>query len=348
VLAALALAGPAEAKPRSSFIGMTADDVFVGDAAYRSANLSAMASLGVGAIRQTFDWSTIERRRRHYDFSYYDAYVAKAAAYGIRIIPVLFNPPRFLRPQRGRAACAPRRMATFARFAKALVRRYGHSGKLWKKNRAVPKLPITAYQVWNEPNLEIYWCNRRPSPRAYVGMLRRVGGAIKRADRRAHVLTAGIAPSKLKSAMPIERYIAGMYRAGARRYFDSLGINSYATNRGQLRGLLRSTRRLMNRHGDRRGTIWITELGWGDTGPKHRLIVGPEGQARMIKQAFVLIRKLRRPLKISGVVYYRWRDVPAYAPQYKDQWGLHTGLLDINGGSKPALDAFRDVLSELP
>jgi hypothetical protein len=341
----LALAGPAQAKARSSFVGMTADDVFAGDDAYRSANLGAMASIGIGAIRQTFDWSTIERRRGHFDFAYYDAYVAKAAASRIRILPVLFNPPRFMRPTRGRAACPPRRMRTFARFAKAVVRRYGRRGTLWEARRDVPKLPITAYQVWNEPNLRIYWCNRRPSPAAYVRMLRRVGGAIRSVDRKAHVLTAGIAPSKLKSAMPIERYIAGMYRAGAARSFDSLAINSYATSRGQLRGLLRSGRRLMNRHGDRRGKIWITELGWGDVGPKHRLIVGPARQAQMIRQAFGLIMKLRRPLKLSGVVYYRWRDVPAYPPEYDDQWGLHTGLLDINGGSKPALDAFRDALS---
>ena len=344
-VAALILAGPVQAKTRSSFVGLSADDVFAGDDAYRSANLGVMGSLGVGAIRQTFDWSTVERRRGHYDFSYHDAFVAKAAAYGIRVMPVLFNPPGFRRPHRGRAACPPRRMATFARFAKAVVHRYGRRGTLWKARRDVPKLPITAYQIWNEPSLRIYWCNRKPSPRAYVGMLRRVGHAIKRVDRKAHIITAGMPPSKLKTAMPMERYIAGLYRAGGARHFDSLAINSYATGRGQLRGLLRSVRRLMNRRGDRRGKIWITELGWGDVGPKHRLIVGAEGQARRIRQAFSLIRKLRRPLKLSGVVYYRWRDVPAYPPQYKDQWGLHTGLLNINGGPKPALDAFRDAIS---
>ena len=29
-----------------------------------------------------------------------------------------------------------------------------------------------------------------------------------------------------------------------------------------------------------------------------------------------------------------------YAPNFSDLWGLHTGLLDINGQPKPALDAF--------
>jgi polysaccharide biosynthesis protein PslG len=326
---------------------MAADDVFAGDDGYRTANLSAMAGLGVGMIRQTFDWTYMEPRRGRFDFSYHDAFVAKAASYGIRVMPVLFNPPAFRRPTRGRAACPPRKMGTFAKFAKKVVRRYGRKGTLWRARRDVPKLPITAYQVWNEPSLKIYWCNRRPSARRYVGMLRSVSRAIKSVDRRAHILSAGIPPSKLKSAVPIERYLAAMYRAGAARHFDSLAINSYAKDRGQLRSLLRMVRRLMNRHGDRRGKIWITELGWGDVGPKHRLIVGAEGQARRIRQAFALIRKVRRPLKLSGVVYYRWRDVPAYPPQYKDQWGLHTGLLDINGGAKPAFEAFKDAISRL-
>jgi polysaccharide biosynthesis protein PslG len=347
-LVALALAAPADAKIPRGFVGISADDVFAGDDNYRTVNLSAMKAIGIQTIRQTFDWSTIERSRGVYDFSYHDAYVAKASAHGLRILPVLFNPPAFHRPTRGRAACPPRRMASFARFAKAVVRRYGRRGTLWKQRRDVPKNAITAYQIWNEPSLKIYWCNRRPNARRYVAMLRRVGRAIKRVDRRAHILTAGIPPSKLKTAVPIERYIARMYRAGARRHFDSLAINSYAKDRAQLRGLLRSMRGLMNRRGDRRGAIWITELGWGDAGPEHRLNVGPEGQARRIAQAFALIRKLRRPLRLSGVVYFRWRDVPPYPPNYDDQWGLHTGLIDINGGVKRAFDAFKDGVSALP
>src|SRR5918999_235121 len=102
-------AGAAAAKAPRGFVGVTAEDVFAGDAAYRTANLRAQAALGIQTIRQTFDWSTIERRRGRYDFSYHDDYVAQAAAHGVRILPVLFNPPRFHRRSRGRAACPPRR-----------------------------------------------------------------------------------------------------------------------------------------------------------------------------------------------------------------------------------------------
>lgn len=341
------LAAPAHARVPRGFVGITADDVFAGNDNHRTANLSAMAAIGIQTIHQTFDWSTIERSPGVYDFSYHDAYVAKASAHGLRVMPVLFNPPGFYRPTRGRGACPPRDMATFARFAQAVVRRYGPRGTLWSEHPRVPRNPITAYQIWNEPSLPIYWCNRRPDARRYVAMLRAVGGAIKRADHRAQIVTAGLSASKLESAVPIERYLAQMYRAGARRYFDSLGIDAYAEDAGQFRGLLQSIRGVMDRHGDRRGRIWITEFGWGDHGPPHRFIVGAAGQAHRITQAFDVIRRLRHRLRLSGAVYYSWRDAPGYPPLYQDMWGLHTGLLNINGGFKPAFYAFKNGVARL-
>jgi hypothetical protein len=347
-LAALALAAPADAKLGRGFVGMTADDVFAGDDNYRTTNLSAMAAVGVRTLRQTFDWGMIERTPGVYDLSYHDDFVAKASAHGIRILPVLFNPPAFHRPTRGAAACPPYQLDSFERFAIAVAQRYGRNGTLWAERPEVPKNPITAYQVWNEPSLRSYWCNRKPSARRYVAMLREVGRAIKSVDRRAQIVTAAIPSSKLRSAVRLERYVGQMYRARARRHFDSLALNPYAKNRVELRRLLRSIRRVMNRNRDRRKPIWITELGWADAGPRHRFNVGPVGQARRIAQAFALIRKLHRPLRLNGVVYYRWRDAPRYPPTFRDQWGLHTGLIDIDGGFKRAFEAFRTAVARLP
>ena len=345
-LAFLALPGGAAAKAPRGFVGVTSEDVFAGDPAYRTANLRAQAALGIQTIRQTFDWSTIERRRGRYDFRFHDDYVAAAAAEGIRILPVLFNPPRFYRKTRGRATCPPRSTAPFVRFAKKLAKRYGPRGKLWRKRPEVWKTPITAWQIWNEPNLGIYWCNR-PNARSYVSMLRKVGRGIKKVNRGATIVTAGLPPSKLSSAVPIDRYIKQMYRAGARRAFDSMAINSYAKNRGELRRLMGSIRKLMNRRGDRRASIWITELGWAAAGPEHRFNVGPEGQAQRIASSFKVITKMRKRWRLRGVVYYSWRDSKPYPPLYKDQWGLHTGLLDLGGGGKPALEAFKNAVGRL-
>jgi hypothetical protein len=344
--ACLVAASPAAARVPSGFVGVTSDDVFAGADDYRTANLSNQAAIGVQTIRQTFDWSTIERQPGAYDLSYHDRYVAKAAAHGIRILPVLFNPPNFRGPSRKRATCAPRSNSDFARFAQVLVRRYGPNGSLWRERPDVPRKPIEAWQIWNEPNLRQYWCGR-PNAKRYVAMQRVVGRAIKQVDRRAQILTAGLPASRISGAIPLERYLRSMYRAGARRTFDSLAINPYAKDHRQMRKLLRSIRRLMNRNGDRRGTIWITELGWGDKGPKSRFIVGSSGQAKRIRKSFDVIRRDRRRLRLRGVVYYSWRDSQPYPPQYKNLWGLHTGLLRLNGEFKPAYHAFKNAVGRL-
>jgi hypothetical protein len=233
-----------------------------------------------------------------------------------------------------------------ARFAAALVQRYGPRGSLWRERPGLPKLPIRSWQIWNEPLLPIYW-GGRPSARRYAAMLKVVGRAIKRSDRRAEIVTAGLPPSKLRGAIRLERFVKQLYRAKGKRYFDTLAINAYAKDRRELAKLLRTVRKLMNRAHDRKARIWITELGWGDSGPPHRFVVGSSGQAQRISSCFSTIRKLRRKLRLRGFVYYSWRDGRPYPPLYQDQWGLHTGLLDLNGRPKPALTAFRSAVARL-
>jgi polysaccharide biosynthesis protein PslG len=347
-LACLGLAPSAGAALPKGFVGLSSEDVFAGDAGYRASNLANQSSLGVRLLRQTFDWSAIETSRGRYDLSYYDAYVAAAADHGIRILPTLFNPPGFhLGRRHPRATCPPRSNAPFAAFAKVLVRRYGPKGTLWRQRPSVRKLPVTAWQIWNEPNLPMfYWCGKA-NARQYVAMLRTVGKAIKKVDRRAEIVTAGLPPSKLSGAVPLTRFIGQMYRAGGKRAFDSLAINSYATDQRELGRLLSSIRALMNSRGDRGGRIWITELGWGDKGLRHRFIVGAKGQASRITKSFALIRKQRRRLRLRGVVYFSWRDQRPYPPRFENLWGLHTGLLRIDGAPKPAYFAFKRAVRRL-
>jgi hypothetical protein len=348
IIALLALAPPAAARLPTGFVGITSEDVFANDENYRTSNLGGQASIGVQLLRQTFNWSEIETSPGVYDLSYHDAYVLKAAAHGIRVLPIVFNAPAFHEQAggSGNTACPPSNLGTMASFAQVLVRRYGPSGTLWSDNPGVPRKPITAWQIWNEPNLGVYWCNRA-SARAYVQMLKVVGRAIEAVDRSAEIVTAGLPPSKLSTAVPLARYIAQMYRARAKRYFDTLAINSYATNTRELSRLLDSIRRQMNRRRDSRAKIWITELGWGDSGPRHRFVVGASRQASLITSSYRYIRRNRRRLGLRGVVYFSWRDAPPYPPDYKDLWGLHTGLLDIDGRPKLAYYSFKKAVGRL-
>jgi Beta-galactosidase len=343
----VALTATASARTPRDFVGVSADDLFGSSPDYQTQTLQSMNGAGVGLIRQVFDWKYIERSPGAYDFSAYDAYVARLAQHGITVLPVLMNAPDFHAPVLGHGYAPPYDNASMARFAQALVGRYGPNGSLWSERPDVPKVPIRSWQVWNEPNLGVYWGKKRPNPRKYVAMLKTVGKAIKASDRGAEIVTAGIAPSKLSSAMPYLKFTKGMYKAGAKKYFDSFALNSYAKNEGELAKLLGSIRDTMNKSGDRKGKIWISELGWATAGPRHRFNVGARKQAALIRKSLKLIKKVQRSYRIRGLVYYAWRDLHPYAPNYDDLWGLHTGLVDVNGVPKPGFNAFGQGIRRL-
>ena len=348
-MAALVAAAPAHGDWRD-FLGLSSEDSFHGTTSYRSRTFAQERAAGVELIRQNFDWAAIERSPGRYWFVEYDRFVAAAARRRLRLLPVLYHPPQFRSsaPAYGaeRGEYPPNDFAAMGAFAAALVRRYGPRGSFWREHPMLPKVPIRAWQVWNEPSLPVYW-RPRPSARDYVRLLRAVYGAVKRADRRAEVVTAGLPNSKLSDAVPLERFLRSMYRARARGAFSTLAVNSYARDTRELSGIVRRLRRIMRRHGDRRKRIWITELGWATGGPRHRFNVGQAAQARRIRSTFRWIRNHRRALRLRGVVYFQWRDQPPYPPIYNDMWGLHTGLLDMAGRPKPALDAFRRAAASL-
>ena len=339
-LTALILPTAASAAVSRDFVGMTSDETYGEEGDVRKTNLTQMRQARVGLIRQAFDWSRIETDAGVYDLSFVDQYVADVAARGISVMPVLTNAPKFYkRSGSQRGANRPTSNGLMAEFAQALVSRYGPTGTLWDERPDLRKMPIRAWQIWNEPTLPVYW-GPRPNAREYVAMLRTVGTAIKQVDPGAEIVTAGLPPSRLAGAARLDRYLKQMYSAGAARHFDTLAINAYAKDSKELQALLEQVRKLMDNRKDKKAKIWITELGWGDKGPRHRFIVGRQGQAKRIKDSFKVIKKQRRKLKLRGLVYFSWRDTEPYAPNFEDLWGLHTGLLDKKGNRKPAYNAF--------
>lgn len=365
-LAFAALTAPsASAAVPKDFVGIAAAETFGQAGDFRTTNLAGIRRAKVGLIRQVFDWSTIETTPGVLDLSYHDEYVADVAAQGLRIMPVLTNAPEFHeRPGSQRGAARPTSNDLMATFAQALVRRYGPTGTLWTERPGLRYVPIRTWQVWNEPTLPVYW-GPRPNAREYAAMLRTVGRAIEQVDPTAEIVTAGLPPSKLTGAAPLNRYLKQLYSAGAARYFDTLAINAYAKDAKELETLLVKIRKLMNNRRDKKTKIWVTEIGWGDTGPAHRFIVGRKGQAKRITSMFKTVKKLLKPkkkrkakqrqkqntkakakqkkaldIRLRGLVYFSWRDGAPYAPLFEDLWGLHTGLLDLDGRQKPAYGAF--------
>jgi hypothetical protein len=342
----LAGAAPAQAAVPRDFFGLVSEDVLAGDGAYRDATLAKQSSIGVGLIRQTFHWNQIETSRGVYNWGGYDAYMAATASHGIRVLPILFDPPRFRArvSRRTSATYPPRHYADLGTFGAAVARRYGPNGSFWAQNPGLPRLPITAYQIWNEPNIPAYWPTG-PNPRQYASLLKSAARGIHAADPHADIVTAGLPDSHLSRPGNVYSFVRGLLRARAAKSFDTLAVNPYGKNSGEILGKLQRFRTILN-HGHARGAhMWITEFGWSDVGPASSFRAGRAGQARQIRHAIPALVKRRGHFKLRGLVYYSWRDGVPYAPLFKDFWGLHTGLLRRNGTAKPALAAFTAMVA---
>jgi hypothetical protein len=255
------------------------------------------------------------------------------------LLPILFTPPPFRAtggPERG--TYPPDEPEDMAAFAARLVRRYGPDGEFWHANPDVPRHEIRAWQVWNEPNIPVYW-PEGPDAEEYVELLDAVADGIRAADSGAAVVSAGL--SETGHGTRFEDFVRDMFEAGAGEALDVFALHAFARDAAASVAAAERGRSLLTELGSR-APIWITEVGWASGGPRSPFTSSPEGQAERVRSALQGLVQRRERLDLLGVIYYNWKDAPVYEGG-QDFFGLHTGLLDIEGSPKPALQAYRAV-----
>jgi hypothetical protein len=304
------------------------------------AEFARLGAARIGLFRTNILWSVVEYQRGARHWAPYDALVFNAAAARMRVVPVLLGSPRFAARKFQYPPRSARNKKRWARFVTEAVRRYGRRGVFWRHNPTVPYRPITAWQVWNEPNFRGYW-NGRPSARGYVRFLKLTRRAIKKGDRKAKIVLAGLPETRLGT--PGRRFLPKLYRAGARRYFDVISLHAYARNH---RGVLKSVKRLrsiMRRYRDRRKSLWITELGWA-TGGKvskgtRKFKTSRKGQAKRLSQTLKAVLRNRRRYKIGMFIWFSWRDRRPLGGE-RNWWAINTGLFTRAGVAKPSWKSY--------
>jgi hypothetical protein len=327
------------------FLGIDDPAFELKDESYRHCTLGRMAAAGIGYFRTTFDWSQVELQPNHYYLQRYDALVSDVARFHMRVLSLLGGAPswRSTAPSSGAkpGAYPPADPSQFAYFASQMVKRYGPGGSFWRENPSVPYYPIRAWQVWNEPNLAFTW-EPQPNIPAYVQLLKATYEAIKQVDPGATVVTAGMpffGPSDETS------FISAMYRAGARGYFDALAIHAYSATVAQAMQRLWTARKVMDRFGDRKKPLWVTEFGWAGGDPDG-FITNPVGQRRNLANFLRLVQFSRRRLQLREVMWYGWQD-SFWAPGPKSWWEFHVGLFTTQLRPKPAFAALSKAAAQL-
>jgi hypothetical protein len=345
---ALCAAAPSAAVAAPNpFVGTVSNETFESlGYMYQPGSIDDIAAAGVGTLRQTFDWQYLREPNGQLNWDILDHYIGGAAQRGITILPVLFNPPTELTtlPPNGalRGFYPPADVNAMGSYGAQLAARYGSNGSFWAQNPAIPRHPVTSWQIWNEPNLPVYW-RPRQNARGYVQMLCGAYRQIKAVDPNAEIVTAGLPKSRIRGSILPAMFIRRMIRAGGAGCFDTVALNAYApTGKGVVK-LVTGFRRLLNKLGARAVSLRVTEFGWADQGPEHprgRYTSGAARQGRFISTALTGLWRARNRLNLRGAVYYAWRDQPVYAGG-RNFWGLHTGLTRMNGTPKPALIWFR-------
>jgi hypothetical protein len=332
-------AAPATAAPRDLF-GITngAQDLDQQD-------FGKLRSTGVRTFRFALDWSSVQPNPGAPNFGTVDQLVGNLAARGIRPLPFIYGSPPWVasKPNRPPLGSA-KKVQAWRSFLALVVKRYQPGGGYWtgayhqQHPGARPK-PITAWQIWNEPNLSKFF-PRKNVTRKYAQLLKISHRAINGVDRRAKVVIAGLTGYARPTAWS---FLDKLYRVnGIKRHFDVVALHPYAATIGQFRSELGRIRGVMKNHHDRHTALWLTEVGWGSAHGTRRfpLNKGLRGQKRMLKKSFSLVLHKRRAWHIKRVLWFDWRD-PAHGAGGGCSFCDSAGLLKHNDNPKPAYRAFR-------
>jgi len=324
-------------------------------------DLGLVKEMGFGWVKQRFEWRYIEPHvKGKYDWGEPDRIVEAIDKSELKLIARIDNQPQWTRtddswPTPG----PPEKLSDWGDFLGAMAERY--------------KRRIQAYEIWNEPNLAREWGNQPPNPREYVELLKVAYKAIKKADPEAVVITAGLSPTTTsgKVAMPDLDFAKAMYAAGARDYFDMLGVHAagfkappelspdeIAKDRrynngegaaGRIYGFRHAEdlRQVMVANGDSAKRVAVLEFGWTSDprpdSPYHWHAVSEEEKADYLVRAYEFAKKSWQPWIGSMTAIYI--ADPAWT---KDAEQYYWAITLPDGTVRPAYQSLAAMKKDAP
>ena len=342
LVAALCFPAAAHARLPRDFFGVMVNGPLDQPAFPLDAESAAMRRDGIGSERMEVAWDLVEPQPGQYDFALTDRKVLAAARAGIDVLGLIVRSPAWAAAKPGNVFSPPRDPAAYAAFATVLVTRYGPGGELWREHPEVTPRPVRAWQIWNEPNLAVYW-TQQPFMRAYARLLNAAYAAIKASDPGATVVMAGLANFSWRDLSRLFR------KGGTKLRFDVGAVHPFSGRPTNSVKIVRLNRAVLDRNGARSKPIWLTELTWSSAkGKKKQLTKDWEtteaGQARRLREAYRLFVRARHALRLQRIYWYTWVTVDRNSPNSFDYSGLRTLLPSGRVVDKPAAKAFRQVV----
>jgi Bacterial Ig domain/Beta-galactosidase len=322
------------------------------------ATIAKMRNANVEYSREDFAWSRVEKSPGNYDWEAYDNLVGAAARGGLKLIAIPDDPPDWATGAWNNPPTSGEALQGFTEFVRRATERYGSNGQFWAENPDIPKVPVTMWDIWNEPYMKASWKNEDPEPAAYARMFKSVVSSVRGVDPEARFMLEAETGSATGD-WPEPPFLGAMFEAvpDLENYADMVSVHPYTseespTNCSATGGNARTSwgpsrfqfcrvrdiRRILDSYGADRTRIWITEVGY-TTAPNADRTVSEAQQASYLRAAFKLLRQWR---VVDGVVWYELRSRES---DPSDPYG-YFGLLHENGSPKPAWNAFVDEAAQ--
>jgi polysaccharide biosynthesis protein PslG len=300
--------------------------------------LDAVKGAGAGWIRIGIYWPVVQRRGpTSYDWAPFDRVVKAARRRGLRILGTILFAPAWARAPGTQKAAPPADPAAFGAFAGRVAAHFRPRG-------------VHAYEIWNEPNIAGFWAGG-PDPARYTQLLQASYRAIKRADRSATVVSAGLSPAAAYGAADAQSmnpltFLERMYASGARGSMDAVGWHPYNFPWGlgyftwsawsQMYATSPSARSIMKANGDGKKKIWVTE--WGAPTGTSSQSMSEAAQAELVRAG---LTRLKTWSWAGPSFLYNFRDKGTNLSDREQNFGL----VHYDWSPKPAYSAFRSVAS---
>lgn len=247
-------------------------------------HLDHIAELDVAFVRGNANWGLAQPERPaqadlHGGVQVWDGWVEALAKHGLRWQPTVIGlaTPRWAAEPDALSECGSRSPPAdpdeFASFAGSLAERFGRSGSFWEEHPELEPHPVLEYEIWNSPNYGFFWCPE-PQPEHYGAIYAAARSEIRRADRDARVLVAGLGPFTDESPPTpranqaadefVRRMLTGADLQSAD--VDAIGIHLYGPDPETLLDQVVWFRGVLEDNGLAKTPIVVAEAGWATAG----------------------------------------------------------------------------------
>ena len=317
------------------------------------AELGRLAQGRVGTVRAYINWAAIDPTPADDDaWGQIDALVGAAAQNGVTVFPFVFGTPTWVVNGLDGRSCPPETCLLFAprspaalaewqRFLREAVQRYGPNGEFFAENPALPVVPITDWQLWNEQNSFSFY-EPKVDVNSYANLLTAGSQAIRAVDPNAKIILGGMfgTPEGVEEPKVFAwNYLRRLYRVpGIAAQFDGVAVHPYAARLTKVIQQVKLMRKEIIRAQDP-AEMWITEIGWSSGKGDNPLELGKRGQASRLRESMRYFIGHKDALNIRNVTWFAWRDLTTPICQ----WCANAGL--FGAGSLTPKPAWRALMT---